>query len=246
MRKAVRVVFSLFLSYLVQATMLTYFRVGSIKLDVVTVVLFTAGFAGGMYTGFVTGLLGALLLEVLSGDLPGLSSVTSVAAGIFGAYMATWTGKYQTKGNKRRERFVKRTAPVASLVALIAAREIIFILYFYLTGADIAAMHFIRMVRCALLTGGIALLLMPPLSGFMTREKKKTFLYKWRKRRRSRKLPKRFGPRIDLDKESLIDLKTEISTQFLAELPPDLFDGIATITPKDSEDAPEGETETKQ
>jgi hypothetical protein len=247
LRKAARIVFLLLLSYLVQATMLTYFRIGSVVLDIVVLILFTSGFACGMYAGFVTGLLGALLLEVLSGDLPGLSSIVPIAAGIFGAYVAGQVGRYQKSSNKRQERLVKRIAPPVALSALVMAREGIFIAYFYLTGADISVMHLIRAFHCAAVTGALALLLMPALAGFMTRDRKKTLIARWRRRRRNRKLPKRFGPVIELPKEDSPAVAAEHSMQFPTELPPDLYDGIIEITAGSLDETPadEGETEAE-
>lgn len=236
MRKAARIVFSLLLAYLVQATMLPYFRIGSIILDVTTIVLYTAGFACGTYAGIVTGLLGALFMEVLSGDLPGLSSAVAIAAGIFGAYVARWTSRYQRANNKRLERFVKDITPVLGLGLLIAIREAIFIAYFYLTGTEITIMHMVRAIRCAIVTMVGALLLIPILSRFMTRDPQDTLIAKWKKRRQNRKLPKKFGPTIELPKELPLD-KPELLIQFPVE--PDFFSEIIELLPVNKDDQDE-------
>ena len=253
MRKAARVVFSLLFSYLVQATILPYFRAGSIILDVITVVLFTAGFACGMYAGFLAGLMGALLLEVLSGDLPGLSAVFAVVTGIFGAYVAIWIRRVQQSGGgkKRRESLLNRIAPAVAVLALVSIRELIFVAYFYLTGAEISLTHLFRAFYCALLAGGLAFLLIPAISGFMTRDRKKTFIANWRRRRRNRKLPKRFGPMVELPEENplatLAAGSTQFPTEFPTELPPDADSGIMEIIPGEPDAAPadEGETEAE-
>ena len=245
MRRAARVVFSLLFSYLVQATILPYFRVGSIILDVITVVLFTAGFACGMYAGFLAGLMGALLLEVLSGDLPGLSALFAVLTGLFGAYVTIWMSRaQQDDGKKRREGLTKRIVPAAAVFGLVSVRELIFVAYFYLTGAEISVTHVIRMFRCALLAGALAFLLVPALSGFMTRDPKKTFIANWKRRRRNRKLPKRFGPTIDLTKENPLDAMAANLGRFETE-PPSApyseYSGITEIAPGDP-DATLGES----
>ena len=246
MRKAARVAFSLLLAYLAQATILPYFRIGPIILDVMTVVLYTAGFAGGMYTGFVAGLAGALLLEILSGDLPGLSAVFAIATGLFGAYTTVWINRIREgDGKKRKEGLLDRALPAGAVFVLVLVREVIYIAYFYLTGADIFFSHIVRAVRCAALSGALAFLLAPPLAAFMTRDRKKTFIANWRRRRRNRKLPKRFGPMIELPKESPFDLPVEDTAHFPAELPPDWFEGIVAA-PVEPEDTPADDGETEE
>lgn len=218
MRKAARIVFALLLAYAVQATMLPYFRINGIILDAITVVLYTAGFACGMYAGIVTGLFGALLLEVLSGDLPGLTAVMAVATGGFGYYMARWTSRYARKDNRRLERLIKGAAPVIAVGFLVLIREIIFLLYFYLTGAELQAMHIFRAVQCSFITMLCALLLIPVVSRFILRKAEDTWFAKWRKRRRNRKKPKELGLTIELPKEMPLDYQATLSTQFHVEL----------------------------
>ena|GEM_PF-2190679 len=250
MRKAGRIVFSLLLAYLVQATMLPYFRIGSIILDVVTVVLFTAGFAGGMYAGLMTGLVGALLFEVLAGELPGLTAVFAITSSLYGAYIAIWIAKRhqgEEAKKKRREGLSDRVLPAAAVFALVLVREIIFVVYFYLTGADITLMNLTRAVRCAALSSALAFLLIPILAGFMTRSRKKTFIANWRRRRRSKKLPKRFGPTVELPGGSPLDMPTEGSTQFPTELPSEWFQEAIQILPGGQRNTPvnDGETEAE-
>lgn len=222
MRKALRIVFALVLAYLVQATMLPYFRIGGIIIDVITVVLYTTGFACGIYAGFVTGLLGALMLEIMSGDLPGLTALMAVAAGVLGAYVARRTSVYHRNDNKRLERLVKRVVPIFAIGVLVLVRESVFLLYFYLTGTNLSLMHFLRGFQCSLITMACAVVLMPFLSGFMLRKREDTFLAKRRKKRKNKKKPKPLGPVIQLPKDVSLDLPAVLSTQFHVELP---FDG---------------------
>lgn len=222
MRKALRIVFALLLAYLVQATILPYFRINSIIIDVITVVLYTTGFACGLYAGFVTGLLGALLQEVLSGDLPGLTALIAIAAGWVGAYVARFTRLYERNDNKRVERLVKRVTPILAVGMLVLVREGVFILYFYLTGTEMKLMHFLRALQCCLITMACASVLMPFVSGFILRERENTFLAKRLRKRKNKKVAKPLGLTIKLPEDGSRDVSAMLSKQFHVEIP---FDG---------------------
>ena len=188
MRKALRIVYALLLAYLVQAIMLPYFRVQGVVPDIVSVVLYTAGFTGGLYTALMTGAFGALVLEVLSGDLQGLTALTAVALPVVGMYVGIWTGRYIRNDNKRLERTVKRVVPIIAIGMPIALREAIFLIYFYLTGTELMLIHFVRLLICIVLTIACNFLLLSVTYRFILRDAKNTFLakriQKWKKRKK--------------------------------------------------------------
>ncbi len=194
MRKAVRSGAFILLAYLFQATALTYFKVNGVTLDLVSVVLYTVGFSLGLYAGVTGGLLGALVMEVVSGDLPGVISVSCVAAGALGALVGKRVREFTRVGKRTQERLVKRFAPMVVVGLFVIVREAIYVVYFYLTGVDIVFMHISRMLIAGVFAALVAVPLLPVLYGFLTRKDEETFVAKWRRKQKTKGEAKSLSP----------------------------------------------------
>ena len=72
-----------------------------------------------MYAGIAAGLLGAMILETVGGDLAGLTSVLCVTAGVWGAWVHRRLSAFSLVGNRRRERLIKRFTPMLAVGAFI-------------------------------------------------------------------------------------------------------------------------------
>lgn len=190
MRKVVRIVIAVLLAYAVQATVLPYLRVGGVMLDVMLIVLCTIGYAMGYYAGITSGLLAAVILEAVSGDLPGMISFVSVAAGGFGAWAATQARRISMPGRRGLEQNIKRYAPMVTATVLEIGKETLYVAYFYLTGMSIAWLHIGRILLAGLMVGVSSLVLMPLVAGFIRRRREDTFIVRRLERRRRRKKDK--------------------------------------------------------
>jgi len=86
--RAWRIIMTVLLAFLIQSTALPHLRIGGRIVDLIVITGYTIGYAAGAYAGLTAGLLSALIMEVLAGDLPGLTAVLCFAAGGFGAWSA--------------------------------------------------------------------------------------------------------------------------------------------------------------
>jgi hypothetical protein len=183
MRRLLRVVLLVVLGFLLQSTVLPYFKVGGVQPDLMHVVLLAIGLCGMPYMAVATGLFAALLLEVLSGDLPGLTAVLALGAPCFGLLAHWWLGKLALPGSRLRERIIRLAAPVLSAGLFIAAKELIYLGYFYLTGTEIGFSHVLRLLWAAVLAMIIALPVLPYVRAFVLRPADQTFIAKRRAKR---------------------------------------------------------------
>ncbi|MDR0897697.1 MAG: hypothetical protein LBN04_07555 [Oscillospiraceae bacterium] len=187
MRRLVRVALLVVLAFLIQSTVLPYLKVGGVQPNLMHVLLLGIGLCGMPYMAITTGLFAALLLEVLSGDLPGLTAVLALGAPCFGLLVSRWLGKLSLPGNRRRERLIRLAAPALSAGLFIAASELVYLAYFYLTGMEIDLAHILRVLFAAVLAMLIALPVLPFARGFVLRPADQTFIAKRRQRRRDKR-----------------------------------------------------------
>lgn len=172
MRKVYRSVLMLLCAYLIQSTILPYFKVNGVMLDLISIALYTIGFSMGYYAGVMAGLFEALVLEVVGGDLPGLTSIACVVAGAFGAYLAIRIGKIQKVGKRGLERTIKQFAPMVGIGIFVAAKEIVYLGYFYLTGVSIGFSHVSRVIIATVEVIMFSLVLIPVGYGLLMRKPK--------------------------------------------------------------------------
>lgn len=194
MRKIVRAAGALLLAYMLQATVLPYFRIGGMLLDLISITLFTLGYVQGLYAAIVAGMACALIMEVLSGDLSALISVFCVAAGVLGALAAPRVDQVSVPGRRGLERQIKRFAPMVLIAAFVMVKELLYVGYFYLTGINLTFMHFYRPLVAGLYAGACALAVVPFLTGFLKRDPQDTMLARRRRRRAEKKKPKPVEP----------------------------------------------------
>lgn len=194
MRRAVRVAGLILFAYLMQSTVLPHLKIGGLMIEYMVITLFTIGYACGYYAGLVGGVFCALLMESLSGDLPGLTSAICVGAGAFGAWLATRLQAFEKPGRRRLEVYVKRFTPMVAIVLFVALKETIYIVYFYLTGTSIVFGHWLKMVLAGLLAGVFSLVLLPLTYNFLLRSPESTYMARQMRKRRMKKKPKEVEP----------------------------------------------------
>ena len=187
MRKALRVTFAVLFVYLLQTTVLPYFKINGVMLDLLAITMCCIGFSCGMYTGFTAGLFAALIMETVSGDLAGLTAVTYIGAGPFGAWLRRRILEFTRVGNRAQERAIKQFAPMVAFGFYVALKETIYLLYFYLTGVDIGFIHIFRVLFAGLQTMLLSFLLLPLEHWYLTRRPEDTFLGRLVAKRRKEK-----------------------------------------------------------
>ncbi len=190
MRQAIRTGVAIAFAFLFQSTILPFFRIQGVLIDLLTITVFAAGYAGGLYTGIVGGLGAALLLEVISGDLSGLVTVAAVAAGAWGALTAKNLHKISLAGRRNIEKVIRRLGPMISVGLFCAAKELVYALYFYLTGVDFTWYHAGVVLLSGLIGLVASIVLLPAIQGFMCRAPEDTFIARWNKRRKAREKTK--------------------------------------------------------
>jgi len=209
MRRAFRVTFLVISAFLLQTTALSYFKMSGVMLDLLAILVCAAGYACGMYVGMASGLLAALLMEVMAGDLHGLMMVTYVGAGAYGAWVAGRLSEFTRVGNRMQERLVKRFAPMLAIGLFIIAKETIYVMYFYLSGVDITFMHIFRVAFAGLETVVFSLPLLPLTYWFLLRKPEDTILAKWFTKRKREEQPRPVIPAMPIpplpDKERAAD-----------------------------------------
>lgn len=183
MRKAVRVTVAVLLAYLLQAIVLPHLKINGVILDITTITLFSIGYSLGPYAGLTAGMLSGLIMEVVSGDLPGLTAAVCVAAGGFGTVFAKKIHNINRPGQRRVEHNLKRFLPIVLIALFELVKESIYIGYFYLIGTEIVLRHFGRVLWASLEVGLAALVLMPVIIRFLRRRPEDTLLAKWRSKR---------------------------------------------------------------
>lgn len=183
MRQAFRVTGFVVLAYLLQSTVLPYLKVFGVMIDLMTITVFTIGYACGTYAGILSGMMCAMFVEVLAGDPAGLSIVYPVIG-----YVGSWSVKrireYNRAGNRGFEKNVKRFGPMVLLGGTVAAKEFIYLAFFYLTGMDISFGHVSKVVLSGVVSGILALLLLPVIYRLLLREG--SLIVKWWKKRRAK------------------------------------------------------------
>lgn len=182
------------LAYLLQSTVLTYFKINGNMLDLISIMLYSIGYAQGLYVGLMAGLLEALVLEVLSGDLPGLTAFLCVAAGALGAWIAMTLRNIEVAGNRNLERIIKRFGPMAMLGVFVMAKEAIYVAYFYLNGMEVSGWHAWKIVTAGLETAIASVVLLPLIFNMMRRRPDETMIAKWKKKRRAKREAKPTKP----------------------------------------------------
>lgn len=172
MRKALRAGGAIVLAYLLQATVLPYFKVRGVQLDLLTITIFALGSVLGMYGGLCAGLLSALILESIGGGIAGITSAFCLGAGAAGAYIVKKTESLSLPGKRERERLIRRFAPTVALTLFVLAKELLFVVYFFLTGVTVSPIHIFRMVFAALEAGVFSLALAPLLRAWLLHKPK--------------------------------------------------------------------------
>ena len=172
MRRVARAGCAVMLSYLLQATVLPYLKVRGAQPELILVVLFGLGGALGMYGGLCAGLSAALILETVGGNIPVFSTVFCAGAGIFGAFVTKRLDAISLPGNRGRERMLRRYAPKAAVALLVLSKELLYIVYFFLTGVSIGGVHIFRTVFSAVEAGVLALAVLPLVQWWVTHQGK--------------------------------------------------------------------------
>lgn len=188
MRQYLRVTALVVLSYLVQSTVLPYMKINGVIIDVMSIAMFTLGYAMGPYIAVPAGLLSALIMEVVSGDLPGLTTVYCIAAPSLGAW-AVWYIPRKTE-SMRDPRTIRWVAPMLLLALYGAVKELPYWAYFYLTGMDVGWSQIYKSLLSGLIVGALSFLLFPLIRGFLLRRPEDTLLAKWIQRRKAKRKPK--------------------------------------------------------
>lgn len=204
MRKGIRGTIVLLLAYLVQATVLNHFKISGVMIDLIAVTLFAIGYYLGVFASAAGGLLMALIMETLTGELSGFISVFCIAASALGAYVEPKFRHFERPGKRRQDRLIKWLAPIVSVGLFVIAREAIYTVYFYLTGVEIRLAHIMRMLLSGILASGLALPLFPVIGGFVHRPIEDSFLGKRllkRKKPDKSALPELVLPLPDLEPE---------------------------------------------
>lgn len=196
MRHALRVAVLSVTAYLLQASLLSYFKINGVMIDVMAITAYSIGYAYGIYPGLMSGMIISLIVEVTSGDPAGLSLVY-VAIGYLGAWIVGRMRTFTRVGNRAMEQNIKRFAPLVFLAILAVAKESVYLAYFYLTGMDIAFGHVLKVLLAGLIMGVAALPLLPLLIRFLRRGPEDTFLAK----RRARKLEKAKARPVGVERE---------------------------------------------
>lgn len=194
MRKALRVTALVVFSFLMQGTVLPYLKIAGVMLDLMMISLFAVGYSSGLYVGLMGGFLGALLMEVGGGDLPGLTTFYCVGAGAFGGWVVARVRAISMPGKRALEQRIKQFAPAALTLGLVLAKEAIYVGYFYLTGSDVTGMHILRVIMSGIVAGVFSLVLYPLFQNFINRRPEDSFLAR-RIRRFERRKAERAGKR---------------------------------------------------
>lgn len=191
MRRVFRVVFMVLLAYLVQATILPYLKIGHMMLDLLSVTLYTIGYAFGLYGGLMAGGLAALIMEVCAGDLAGLISVLCLLAGAFGAWTTIRLRSFKIAGKRKREERVKQFAPMVAIFLFVTGKELLYVGYFYITGMEMNFWHIMKTIIAGLYAGGTSLVLLPLIYNFLTRRPEDTLLAKMTQKRKEKSIERK-------------------------------------------------------
>lgn len=189
MRQYARVTLVVVISYLIQSTILPYLKIGGVILDLITIALFAVGHTMGPYVAVPAGVLCALIMEVSSGDLPGLTTVYCLAAAGLGAWLV-WYLPRKTEQLRDQGRMVQKYAPMALLAVIAFAKELVYVAYFYLTGMEMGWSHLVRCLLSGLIVGAASFALFPLIRGYLRRRPEDTLLARWLRRRKARRRPK--------------------------------------------------------
>lgn len=185
MRKAIRVAVLVLLSYLVQASLLSSFKLNGVMVDLMTITVYTIGYAYGVYAGITAGTAVSMIVEVTSGDPAGLS-VVYVAIGFLGYWLVRQMRMFQRAGSRTLEQNIKRVAPMVFLALIVIAKESVYLAYFYLTGMDIALGHVLKVLLAGVVTGIAGIVLLPLMFRILRRGPEDTFIGKWKARRKEK------------------------------------------------------------
>lgn len=207
MRKAFRVAVVVLLAFLLQSTLLPLFKINGIIIDLMSIVLFSTGYAFGLYSGLTAGVFSALIMESISGDLPGLTAVICVGAGGAGAWVGTKVKEVELPGQRRLERRIKRYAPMVLICVFVMLKEFLYIVYFYLNGMEMSLYHLGQMIQSGVYTGAAALAVHPLLQWYLARKPGETLVARVKARRREKTSPKKIG-----EKEKVMGLPFEGGT----------------------------------
>lgn len=186
MRRALRITAAVLLAFLLQSVVLPYFKISGVIIDLIVITLYTIGYALGPYAGLTAGMLCALVMEVLSGDLPGLTAVVCIGAGAFGFWSAQKIRLFRRPGRRALEQNIKQFAPVAAVALFEMGKEALYVVYFYLTGMDIVFRHILRILWAGIEVGLFSLFLIPLITGFLRRKPEDTWLAKRIRKRQAR------------------------------------------------------------
>lgn len=196
MRQYVRVTVAVLLAYLIQSTVLPYFKINGVMIDAMAIILFAIGHALGPYAAVPAGVLCALIMEVVSGDLPGLTAVYCVAAAGLGAW-AEWYIPRKTETLRDNGRTIRRFAPMALLTLFETVKELIFVGYFFLLGIEVGVRHGLKAALSGVIVGLLSFVLFPLTHRFLIRRPEDTLLARWARRRKARREPKAVHPQAE-------------------------------------------------
>lgn len=196
-RQWVRAAIAVLVCYLVQSTVLPHLKIGGVLIDLMTITLYGIGYTLGPFTGLTQGALAALIMEVASGNLPGLTSILCVGAAAFGFWTAHRFRFVALAGKRQLESLVRQFGPILCVTAFELVKEAIYIAYFYLNGAEIQPFHVTNALFSGLIVAGLSLLLIPILHNYLTRTPGESFLAKWLRKWNKKRKPKTATPVIE-------------------------------------------------
>lgn len=193
MRKAFRVVVVVLLAFLLQSTLLPLFKINGIIIDLMSIVLFSVGYVFGLYPGLTAGVFSALIMESISGDLPGLTAVICVGAGGAGAWMGMNIKGIERPGQRRLERRIKRYAPMVLICVFVMLKEFLYVAYFYLNGMEMSFYHIWQMIQSGVYTGAVALVVYPLLQWYLERKPGESLVARVKAKRSEKTSPKKIA-----------------------------------------------------
>ncbi|MDR1600308.1 MAG: hypothetical protein LBS11_10650 [Oscillospiraceae bacterium] len=161
-----RKAFAIVAAYLIQVTVLPYFKVGGVSPDLVlcALVALAASMGGQGYrapwralVGGTVGLGAALLMEVTRKEPSGFTTVVCALAGAGACLVPAAVERRLPPGRftrRRRER-IMRFLPCVMIGAAALTKESLMVVYFYLRGVSISFTHIWRALLAALLNLGM-------------------------------------------------------------------------------------------
>lgn len=151
MRKFIIFAIALFLSVLLQTTVLPRLAIFGARIDLVLLFAFTIAFVSEPEAGALFGFFGGLLLDLISG-IPGLLALSNTLTSYFGGIV------------ERNFKVQEKLLLTVSFGALITARQIIYGLSLFLAGLQISFPSFVTLIFTAIINSAVFFVLYEPFS----------------------------------------------------------------------------------